>query len=413
MNELSSSDTHTATSSSGGVWAWRIGLFVLGVLLLGIVLAVGWRGYTEGVALRDERQRQAAAIYLSRAEALASVGELDQAEQELIEALRLAPDYPAAQERLSQLHQQAVPTPTLVGATATPTPTTQPSATPTPTLNERLTVAQHAIDGGSWGEAITILENIRSADPGFAKDTVQTMLVQAYIAEGLGAVDQDQLDQAIQRFDAALVLDPNNLEATEQRDLALAYREAIREWDQNWQSVTTKLDILYQRAPNYKDVTGRLALAYTIQGDRQMDARQPCVAEEAYRRSLTVVDQADTQAKLTRARQACLIVRPLAPTPLPARRFNPQLVVIQDSPGPTATIVGRVLDREGRPLRGFEVTAEANGQTRSALSDNLGQFRFEGLPATTYILDIPAGIGPALEVKLESGKQALIEFVEP
>ena len=411
------SSTSSSTASRRWQSLWPVGLVLLAVGLLSLVAWLGWRGYSEGLALREERQRQAAAIHLSRADALASVGEDDLAEQELVTALRLAPDYPAAQERLSRLHLQDAATPRAPGAaaapalpTATPLP---PSPTPTPSAADLLAAAQRAADQSNWPEAVTLLEGLRGRQPDFEAGVVKDALLRAYLADGYALVAQDQLDAAVRRFDAALQLAPDNLEALEQRDLARQYIQAMSSWDKDWEATAAKFEELYQRAPEYKDVTRRLALVYVIQGDRALDKRFTCDAAEAYARALVVVDEPDTRAKLTRARQGCYAANPVVPTPPPAPRLTPRLVLTQEASGPNGQILGRVLDRQGRPFRGYGVTLAAGSYYRQTTTNSNGLFEFDNLLAGEYSIDVPAGIGPSLEVRLEAGQQVVIEFVEP
>lgn len=394
------------TSASRRAW-WPVGVVLLGLILLGGVALAGWRGYTEGRAIRQQRERQAAALHVGRADALASVGETALAQQELLDALRLAPDYPAAEERLSRLREEKPNVPVVLSVPPTPTPV----PTPTPSPADLVAQAEQAGQDGDWSKAVVTLEDIRTHNPDFDTERVTDLLTRAYVSQGLQSVDQGEMDAAIERFETALRLDPTNLEAGVQRDLARQYLDAISQWDQNWSQVIDKLDQMYQKAPDYKDVTPRLALAYVIQGDRLLDNRQGCAALEAYNRALVISDQADTRAKQARARQVCAgggYVAPAAP------RLNPRIVGTQDIGGATGQILGRIVGRQGRPLGLMVVTAEVAGAIgRSATSDAQGQFSFDNLAPGAYTIDVPAGIGPTLPVKIEPGKQVVIEFVEP
>ncbi len=415
---MSTHVSSTSTPNTARRWQslWPAGLVLLALLLLGLVAWLGWRGYMDGLALREERQRQAAAIYLSRADALASVGETELAEQELVTALRLAPDYPAAQERLSRLQQGDQAAAQRPAGAATPIPLTPtpapPTPPPTPSAGDLLAAAQRAEDLSDWPTTITLLESLAGREPDYAADTVKASLLRAYLADGYALVAQDQLDAAVQRFDAALQLAPDNLEAAEQRELARQYLQAMSGWDKDWEVTAAKFEELYQRAPEYKDVTQRLALVYVIQGDRALDRRFACDAAEAYARALVVVDQPDTRAKLARARQGCFVARPPTPTPLPAPRLNPRLLLVQDAPGPNGGLSGRVLDRQGRPFRAYTVTLEGRDY-RQTTTNMDGLFEFDNLPPGEYTVDVPAGIGPSLDVRVEPGKQVVMEFVEP
>ncbi len=388
-----------------GGWSWTIGAILLGLVLVALIVGLGWLGYRQGLQIRAERERQAAAMYVARADALSAAGAPDLAEQELIEALRLAPDYPEAQQRLSLLGRELNNFEALPALPNVPTPV----PTPTPSPANILADADGALAIGSWADAVTRLQAVRAADPNFESDGVKQRLVRAYLADGQRLVNQNKMDEAIARFQAALNEDPSDIQAGAQLDLARTYVEALAQWDKDWPTVTNKLESLYARAPQYKDTADRLAEAYAQNGDRLLQQREACLADGEYTRALAVKDTEEVRAKRVRARQGCGGYAEA----LPARRLTPSLLETRAIGGQDIQIVGRVVDRRGQPISNMYVTAQpSTGAPRGVNTDRLGQFQFTGLSASQYTVDIPAAIGPALPVQLQPGTQAVILFVE-
>ncbi len=386
-------------------WSWAVGAVLLGLVLLILIAGLGWLGYRQGLALRAERERQAAAMYVARADALTAAGAPDLAEQELIEALRLAPDYPEAQQRLSNLGRELNNLETLPPLPDVPTPV----PTPTPSPADILADADRALAVENWSDAIARLQAVRAAAPTFEADGVKQRLGRAYLADGERLVTQNKMNDAIARFQSALDENPSDVEASAQLDLARTYVEALAQWDKDWPTVTNKLESLYARAPQYKDTADRLAEAYIQNGDRLLQQREACLADGEYTRALAVKDSEDVRAKRLRARQNC---GGYADT-LPALRLTPSLLEVRTIGGQDAQIVGRVVDRRGQPISNIYVTAQPlTGAPRGVNTDRLGQFQFTGLTAPQYSVDIPTAIGPALRVQLQSGVQAVILFVE-
>ncbi|MFN8474701.1 MAG: carboxypeptidase-like regulatory domain-containing protein [Anaerolineae bacterium] len=386
-------------------WLWVTGVVLLGLVVLALIAGLGWAGYQQGLALRAERERQAAAMFVARADALSAAGEPELAQQELIEALRLAPDYPEAQQRLSVIGRDLNNTETLPALPDVPTP----APTPTPSPTEILADADRASGEGNLALAISRLLALRTAFPDYQSDGVKQRLDRLYLADGQQLVLKNQMNEAIARFQAAIAENPADAEATTQLDLAQTYLDALTEWDKDWPTVTNKFESLYARAPQYKDTADRLAQAYAQNGDRLLGLREACLADGEYTRALAVKDTEDVRTKRAKARQSCSGFAEV----LPARRMTPQLLEMRNVGGEDAQIVGRVVDRRGQPLSNMYVTVQPGaGALRGVNTDRLGQFQFTDLSTQQYSVDIPAAIGPALPVQLQPGTQAVILFIE-
>ena len=394
----------TPRSQSRRASYWGLGAVVLGLALLLLIAGLGWRGYQDGLAIRAQREREAAALFVARADALVGAGELELAEQDLAAALRLAPDYPAAEERLADVHRQL----TAAGVTTTlPEGVRLPPAAAGPSAFDLLNDARRAVSVGAWGDALGLLDKLRKLDPAFEKDTVSALVTQAAMADAVQQLDTGDLATAMQRLETVLAEDPQNAEAAEQLDLAQAYTDAISRWDKDWSYTTAKLDALLERAPNYRDVSTRLAEAYVIQGDTLMDQHRPCQAEDVFARAAIIADMAEIRTRQTGARQACQTGAAAVRQP---PTLSPRVVETREAQDSPPQVIGQITDREGKPLGGFVVTAIGPNANRQAMSDPSGVFIFPDLPAGTYALDVPEGIGPALGITAAPNRLVVVEF---
>lgn len=383
---------------------WGLGAAILGLALLLLIAGLGWRGYQDGRAIREQREREAAALFVARADALMGAGELELAEQDLVAALRLAPDYPAAEERLGDVHRQLAE----AGITTTlPEGVHLPPAAAGPSPFDILNDARRAVSVGAWGDALDLLSKLRKLDPAFEKDAVSALVAQAAMTDALQQIDSGDIQTAIQRFETVLAETPDNAEAAEQLDLARQYADAISRWDKDWSYTTARLDALFERVPNYRDVTTRLTEAYVVQGDLLMDQGRPCQAEDVFARAAIIGDMAEIRSRQAAARQACQ-TGPAAVRQPPT--LAPRVVETRDTPDSPPQIIGQIADREGKPLGGFVVTAIGRNASRQTLSDPSGVFTFPDIPAGVYSLDVPEGVGSALGITAAPGRLVVVEF---
>ncbi len=216
-------------------------------------------------------------------------------------------------------------------ATPTPSPTTAPSATPeaTPTPSLEPTAGLPPLDPAAlfteaqsssvlrdWARAIELLDILIAVDPGYQSVEVQRLLQQA-LAElsrrYLNEASTERLAEGILLAERAAALGPIG-------DLAYEAYVAGRYLDgltadgmecllsvREWESV-------YNEAPQYRDVEGRLANSYTRCGDAYTFQTEYCPAEQYYTWSLGLVYDVNVAASRDEARTLCAQATP-TPTP--------------------------------------------------------------------------------------------------
>ncbi|MFC1960490.1 hypothetical protein ACFLYO_07260, partial [Chloroflexota bacterium] len=215
-----------------------------------------------------------------------------------------------------------------VTPTVTPSPTPQNTATPTispasataglslPGAEELFTQGQAAITVRDYEAAIETLNVLQGLDPDYRKAEVEQMLYEALttlsrrylietsgdrLAEGILLAEQARIiadigDLGYEAYVAGRYLDGLNAEGME---CLLSVRA--------WESV-------YNEVPQYRDVTARLANAYTACGDAWTYQTEWCPAEQYYDWSLSVANNNTVAGKLTDAREKCANATP-TPTP--------------------------------------------------------------------------------------------------
>ncbi len=305
-----------------------VGLVVV-CLSCSIVALAGLAGYNDGVRHVErmaEVTRQAAIVQqydLALTDVAAGNNELAALRLEHV-VLTLGADSSEAAALLTRVHA-VTPTPT---PSLTPMPSPTPADTPTPevtatesgpALPEPEAVfadAQAAFIVRDWGNAIELLDILRGLDPDYQAAEVQRMLHEAltelslqylrepsgeHLAEGILLAQRAQTlgpigDLAYEAYIAGRYLDALNAEGME-------CLLAVRAWEG-----------VYAEAPQYRDVTQRLANSYAACGDAYTYQTEYCPAEQYYNWSLQIVYDADVAARRNEASEICAQATP-TPTP--------------------------------------------------------------------------------------------------
>lgn len=283
-------------------WAWLLGFgLVLGCILMS-VLGVGLAGVYGGLKERAVLNRQKAEEHYNRGLAHLEEGDYNLAEAEFREALRLAPDYWEAADKLREVKAQL---------TALATPTSEVRNEVVDSLYQQ---AQELYSQRNWIEAATKLEQLRSLDPRYEQDSVTEMLFSSYYNMALDLVDKGRLEGAQRSFDKALEVKPGDPEVLRQKELASLYLTGLSYWETDWVRAIESLQTLYQTDPGYKDVRQRLYEAYLNQGNLYTSEEAWCLAEESYERAAALDSNEEVVAKRDEAAQQCKIA--VAATPV-------------------------------------------------------------------------------------------------
>lgn len=294
------------------VWLLGFGLFI-GCILLS-VLGVGLAGVYGGLQERVALARQEAEEHYNRGLAYLEEEDYNLAEAEFREALRLAPDYREAADKLREVKAQ-------VAAIATPTSEIRNEA-----VDLTYQQAQELYNQQNWLEAALKLTQLRDLDPFYERENVTEMLFSSYYNMALDLVDKGRLEEALRSFEEALKVKPNDPDVLMQKELASLYLTGLGFWEADWVRAIESFLAIYQVDPEYKDVEQRLYDAYLNHGDLYASEEAWCLAEERYEQAVAL-DSSDEDiiAKRDDAAYRCQIA--VEPTP-----------VIEATATPTATL---------------------------------------------------------------------------
>jgi tetratricopeptide (TPR) repeat protein len=153
-----------------------------------------------------------------------------------------------------------------------------------------LSQAEAYCAGQQWESAITSLETLQEQTPEYKPKRVQELLFMAHWEAGVELVDEELFDQAIQHFDEALALRPDDT-VERQRQRATLYAEGLAALERgDCASATEALGELHGLEPTYHHVGDKLYEAST------------CYCTELSAQAL--LDQAEAQC------QAALQIKP-------------------------------------------------------------------------------------------------------
>jgi len=287
------------------------GLFI-GCILMS-VLGVGLAGVYGGLKERAVLARQDAEEHYNRGLAHLEEGDYNLAEAEFREALRLAPDYWEAADKLRQVRAQA---------TAVATPTSEIKNEATDLIYQQV---QELYSQQNWIEAALKLEQLRDLDPYYERENVTEMLFSSYYNMALDLVDKDRLEQALRSFDKALEVKPGDPEALIQKELTSLYLTGLDYWETDWVRAVESFLAIYQIDPEYKDVEQRLYDAYLNHGDLYAGEEAWCLAEERYELAAVLDSNEDVIAKRDDAAYRCQVA--VIPTPTIAATVTPTATI--------------------------------------------------------------------------------------
>ncbi len=208
--------------------------------------------------------------------------------------------------------------------------------------------ATDAYNASQWSEAIRLFEAIRDQDPAYRTDAVQESLFVSYLEDGGALIDQqgnnpEAVRQAIQRFNAALVIHPDNQRAAEGRRLASLYEAGMRAAQRkDWAAVRDTLAPVYLVSANYGgQITCMLYQAYTALAMTDMEAGSYHSALE-YAQTALSLDPPCGDANESRAVEQAVLLALATATPTSTATATPTTTPLPTatptpSPLPTAT----------------------------------------------------------------------------
>ena len=129
---------------------------------------------------------------------------------------------------------------------------------------------------------------------------VEEKLFAAYYNQATALVRLDRMEEALEHFDAALVLRPSDPQVLQARLNAASYLAGYRAFHNlDWQATIAALMPLYEMDERYKDVAVLLAEAHYHEGLARQEAGLLKEAKASYEAALAVkADHQGSQAKL-------------------------------------------------------------------------------------------------------------------
>ncbi len=343
-------------------WVWLLGFGLFIGCILMSVLGVGIAGIYGGLKERAVLTRQQAEEHYNRGLTHIEEGDYNLAEAEFREALRLAPDYWEAADKLREVRAQ-------VAAIATPTSETRNEA-----VDLIYQQAQELYSQRSWIETALKLEQLRGLDPYYERENVTEMLFSSYYNMALDLVDKDRLEEALRSFDEALEVKPGDPEALVQRELTSLYVTGLDYWEADWVRAVESFLAIYQIDPAYKDVEQRLYDAYLNHGDLYASEEAWCLAEERYEQAAALDSNEGIITKRDDAAYRCQMAA-IPPTPVIAATVTPTAtiavaatVTATVTPTVSASHLGKIAfaayDTTDEAYATYVVQADGNGLTR-------------------------------------------------
>jgi TolB protein len=356
-------------------WIWLLGFGLFIGCILMSVLGVGMAGLYGGLKERAVLAHQEAEEHYNRGLAHLEEGDYNLAEAEFREALRLAPDYWEAADKLREVRAQ-------VAAMATPTSETRNEAT-----DLIYQQAQELYSQQNWIETTLKLEQLRGLDPYYERENVTEMLFSSYYNMALDLVDKDRLEEALRSFDGALEVKPGDPEALMQRELTSLYLTGLDYWEADWVRAVESFLAIYQIEPEYKDVKQRLYEAYLNHGDLYASEEAWCLAEERYEQAVTLDSNEDIIAKRDDAAYRCQFAA--APTPAVAATATPTATIaaaatVTATVAPTVSVstAGKIAfaayDAEEGAYTIYVIQADGSGLTPVAVEASQPTFSPDG-----------------------------------
>jgi tetratricopeptide (TPR) repeat protein len=192
--------------------------------------------------------------------------------------------------------------------------------------------ASDAFDVGQLEEALALYERLRALDVGYRPDFVKNRLYSLHVEVGLELLNQippaaERVPEALDHFEAALMLRPGDSVAEFERQLAESYLSGQERYQAgDWQGAVGRLRTVYDQRPGYLGglVASMLYESYINNGDQYKEgASQDCAfAFQQYDQASRLPVEDTTLAE----RRKLDVLYCIPPTPTPT-----------DTPTPTPT----------------------------------------------------------------------------
>lgn len=243
------------------------------------------QGYRDGLQRGEAQKRQHVAILLQRASDYLDEGRRQEALAAYNSVLQLDAQNAPALQAISTV--EAMPT-------AADVPVEQAGPSP---IELEWNEALAQLGAGNLEEAISRIVGIQAARPDFRTEEAEEALFSAYVELGRRRAGSDQLEEAVQLFDSALELRPNENDVRNERNMTAGYVDVTTYWGADWSHVIGILEKLYQRDPGFRNVEYLLQRAHVEFGDSLASEGAWCAAVAEYTSAIAVLDWMELRVK--------------------------------------------------------------------------------------------------------------------
>ena len=243
------------------------------VILIMVVL-----GYRDGLRRGEAHSRQQVAILLQRASDMLEAGMHEEARAVYERIVAFDPQNEAAHSALLSLE-------TTAKEVTVPETKSEPTA-----VDIEWARAVTLFEEGRWQESIQRLLLVRSMQTGYKVIERDQLLFFSYVELARVEVAEGNLEEAVQLFDSALEVDPNNTLVQQERYMTAHYVDVKTFWGADWSRVIRLLGDLYRIDPEYRDVQYLLQRAHVQQGESFAREENWCAAAAEYTSAIAVLD---------------------------------------------------------------------------------------------------------------------------
>jgi tetratricopeptide (TPR) repeat protein len=315
-------------------------IFVIAGVLLGIVAGMNARKQAELAQIKQSLGEQ---FNLGVQEL--NEGQYDRARQRFEYVLTYDPNYPGAQEKLTEALVK-------LSVTATPPASPTPEVSPTPDLRgveELFTQAQQKLAASDWDGAQTLLDSLRKKNPDYQTIQVDGMY---YILLRNRGVDkilvQHNLEGGIYDLTLSERFGPLDNTAAGLRNFSRLYLTGSSLWGVDWEKVVYYFQQLAAALPNLTDSSGytagqRYYLGLIEYGKVLLSKDLPCDAQIQFELAWSIAPTNELRSLKDDATDQCNASKPPTPdlsTPTPTltpEASTPEPPTATAEPTPTVT----------------------------------------------------------------------------
>lgn len=263
---------------------WYIVTVSTGLAIV-VILVMVVLGYRDGLRRGEAQTRQQVAILLQRASDMLDAGMNDEARTVYQRILEFDPQNEAAHSAFLAVDQ-------VDSTEVVPEKQVEPSQD-----DIEWARALALFDEGRWLEAIQRFTLIQSTQPDYKKEEMEQRLFASYAELARTVIAEGSLEEAVQLFDKALELQPNDTLVREERFMTARYVDVKTYWGADWSRVIGLLVDLYRVNPDYRDVQYLLQRAHVEQGEVFAHREDWCAAAASYTSAIAVLDWLDLRGR--------------------------------------------------------------------------------------------------------------------